>query len=194
MAYDRDSFLAGLAVGRTMWRPHRDYSASIFMTFPCFPAGEFIPVEWTYTHSGEVDEAVALNFYTASNLSVWPDPAYWMLWYDTTQGVAEPYKILAFSPDTEYTPKSVNRTMIGLRADDTTFRGPGGAQWFMFHSDSTLGRLRLDSRIPENNVDPLDFFNKWAYFSGTTEDLNLFFQNARLVQTADQLYIAGEIS
>lgn len=25
MAYDRDSFLAGLAVGRTLWRPHRDY-------------------------------------------------------------------------------------------------------------------------------------------------------------------------
>ena len=24
MAYDRDSFLAGLAVGRTLWRPHRD--------------------------------------------------------------------------------------------------------------------------------------------------------------------------
>lgn len=25
MPYDRDSFLAGLAVGRTLWRPHRDY-------------------------------------------------------------------------------------------------------------------------------------------------------------------------
>lgn len=25
MVYDRDSFLAGLAVGRTLWRPHRDY-------------------------------------------------------------------------------------------------------------------------------------------------------------------------
>ena len=24
MPYDRDSFLAGLAVGRTLWRPHRD--------------------------------------------------------------------------------------------------------------------------------------------------------------------------
>lgn len=25
MPYDQDSFLAGLAVGRTLWRPHRDY-------------------------------------------------------------------------------------------------------------------------------------------------------------------------
>lgn len=25
MPYDRDSFLAGLAVGRTLWRPHRDF-------------------------------------------------------------------------------------------------------------------------------------------------------------------------
>lgn len=30
MSYDRDSFLAGLAVGRTLWRPHRDYGEQPF--------------------------------------------------------------------------------------------------------------------------------------------------------------------
>lgn len=29
MPYDRDSFLTGLAVGRTLWRPHRDYASVI---------------------------------------------------------------------------------------------------------------------------------------------------------------------
>ena len=29
MSYDRDSFLAGLAVGRTLWRPHRDYGGEV---------------------------------------------------------------------------------------------------------------------------------------------------------------------
>lgn len=29
MSYDRDSFLAGLAVGRTLWRPHRDYGTIV---------------------------------------------------------------------------------------------------------------------------------------------------------------------
>ena len=29
MAYDRNSFLAGLAVGRTLWRPHKDYGTVI---------------------------------------------------------------------------------------------------------------------------------------------------------------------
>ena len=29
MAYDRDSFLAGLAVGRTLWKPYRDYGTVI---------------------------------------------------------------------------------------------------------------------------------------------------------------------
>ena len=63
MSYDRDSFLAGLAVGRTLWRPHSIVSGDIGFRLEGYPKNDlpitFEPIGWYDTGLYEISSGSA---------------------------------------------------------------------------------------------------------------------------------------
>jgi len=182
MPYDRDSFLAGLAVGRTLWRPHRDYGGNTFQRYPCFLMGVKVPVEW----SRGSNDYVGLMF-AQIDTSVWPNPAYWMLWKD----LQDNEYILFFCPN-GVGERQVGFFQYGCFADGTTdWVGSTFAGRFDYHEDSVLGKYRIQYAPTESYVTPL--FSNYAHFIGNNDYLNSFFETATLSQVGSQLYVVGAV-
>lgn len=181
MAYDRDSFLAGLAVGRTLWRPHRDVPGASVTAYPCFLMGEVVPVEFT-----RYDTEYTGVLFTNGNTSLWPEPVYWMLWYDGTNQM-----ILFFSPDGQ-TAQNVVWLARGRLEDETiswisTTYGP-----LTRYPLSSLGQYRMSYGYSTLETYIPALLSAYDYFSGTPSEINAFFETARLITVGDQLYVVGE--
>ena len=181
MAYDRDSFLAGLAVGRTLWRPHRDVPGASVAAYPCFRMSEVVPVEfvrWDTNYKGIL--------FVNGDMSLWPEPVYWMLWDDGADQM-----VYFFSPDGQ-TAQNVVWLTRGIRESGTidwfsTSYGP-----LTQYPSSSLGQYRMSigyTSVSDPYIPAL--FATYDYFSGGPSEINAFFDTARLITVGDQLYVVG---
>lgn len=191
MTYDRDSFLAGFAVGRTLWRPHTVTPGPQFHALPVFRMNEPVDVYWTY---GTVYEFTKILFSVSSDQS-FPTPGYWMLWYNPTERESIQYNFLFFSPDMDWDGDVwAGWSTRGYEEQTGSYRPvSSSASKFGFHAESDIGRWR--SGVPLEaftGLTPSQFFDTYEGFVGNRTKLDAFFASARLVQGPGQLYIVGE--
>lgn len=150
--------------------------------YPCFLMGEVVPVEfvkWDTNFNGIL--------FTNGDVSLWPEPVYWMLWDDGTNQM-----ILFFSPDGQ-TAQNVIWLTRGRRENGTidwfsTTYGP-----LTNYPLSSLGQYRTSigyTSVSDSYIPAL--FATYDYFSGTPSEINAFFETARLITVGDQLYVVGE--
>lgn len=94
MAYDRESFLSGLAVGRVLWRPPivvPDIGTLVIVS--AFPSNESIDLNWSATVRGTTYDFVKFRaFVTRDNH---PTPCYWYL----VKGYNDSLSVMFVSPD-----------------------------------------------------------------------------------------------
>lgn len=210
MSYDRDSFLAGLAVGRTLWRPHRDYGEIRIGMFPCFPADEDYAITWdyqgiTYTKfSVEVDPRQQ----DAHHL----EPLYMMLWNQTGLASSVPwfmhFPMFLFSPsedwDESYTQRIYER---GYTQSGTLGLERSTSLSFSYHPESTIAKYTtgvpesepvtyqngLYFFTPDFDLPRISMFGQYPYFIGTFDEISAFMSGARMIDVQGQKYVVGEL-
>lgn len=192
MSYDRDSFLAGLAVGRTLWRPHTLAPGVPFGAYPCFLCGSPVEVQYTFTKNGETYEARSLDIRKLDESSEsYPSPAYWMLCNK------QPYQRLewvVFSTDAHWINDHGTETGLYGVADGDEVRLMSLIAWF-----TTIGtgdiKYELDNSFPNGSVvvDASQIFSQIPYITITELGLREFLAGARIVQTPSGYFVAGEI-
>ena len=193
VTYDRDSFLAGFAVGRTLWRPHTVTPGPQFHALPVFRMNEPVDVYWTYGTAYEFTKIL----HSVTFGQNFPTPGYWMLWYNPTESASLQYNFLFFSPDMDWDGDAVaGWSTSGYEEQTGSYRPVSGAAGeFGYHSDSDVGRWRKTVPLSSYIVlTPSQFFDTYEAFVGSLAKLDTFFESARLIQGPDQLYIVGETS
>lgn len=98
MAYDRDSFLSGLAVGRVLWRPPIVVpDVGTLMVVSAFPTGEFIDLNWSATRAGVSYDCIKFKLSVRRYEMQHPTPIYWFLEKISSVEV----RAVLFTPDEE---------------------------------------------------------------------------------------------
>lgn len=184
MAYDRDSFLAGLAVGRTLWRPHRETQGEQYMSVPCYPTLQGVNVNWT--SGGNEFTQFMLDKWL---LNPWPTPTYWFVWHDTD---SDTWRWFLFSPDTSWQQNPYIGIYIkGYNAGwenvyGFMYSGTYIANW----SDAIRTRGQIDFSVVGASSED---FKVLGYFEGDYNALERFGRTTRLVQVGNQLRLIGVI-
>ena len=191
MEYDRESFLAGFAVGRTLWRPHRLAEGRTLAAIPCFPMGEPIDLEWNYRTVGATHDFT--KFLLTNPEGRYPSPAYWMLWEYLD---IPDYAILIFSADPSWVQSDnyVYQTYGYEQAIQNWWQIGATAGSFGTVYDSDIAKWQTYNRPFGGGMSASEFFGVIPYLSASERDKNSFMSSARLVQGPGQLYVVGEIS
>lgn len=189
MSYDRESYLAGLAVGRTLWRPHTVSPGHEVGVYPCYLAGDPYTVDWEYADFDFVQ--LVLNP-GASN----PNPLYWMLW-ERLDPISEDQRffVVLFSPDITWDEATVaSLGIVGVDSDGGVIGVSGMGYRFTTYPDATLCRNRTASSSfsQYGNLLP-QLFASTVYLKATASNFEHFMTTARMVTTPGQMYIVGEM-
>ena len=183
MAYDRDSFLAGLAVGRTLWKPHTETQGNQYMSVPCYPVFQGIDLNWSAW--GTEYTKFMFDRWTSN----WPDPTYWFVWHNTG---TDTWSWFLFSPDTTW----ILPPYIGVQT-----KGYNGS-WVVTGSGmfSGMSIVRWSEAIVVRGTINLSFggassadFMTLGYFEGNSSALERFGRTTHLVQVGDRLRLIGVI-
>lgn len=186
--YDHDSFIAGFAVGRTLWRPHIVAPGSRPIAVPCYGMNEPVELLWTvYTR-----QFTNIMFHVEGG--EFPAPGYWMLWYDPDD-VDYKYWFVYFSPNTSWD-ASIYAAWETWGWDEETaqymFVARTASQMTIYES-SEIARCRVAPAMTSPYI-PSQFFGELGYITCSSIELSAFLDNARMVQgPEEQLYVVGEI-
>lgn len=195
MPYDRDSFLAGLAVGRTLWRPHIISPGARVGAYPCFPMNGEVEVDFTYPSWGETVFTKQRFMPVSSYEVLFPSAGYWMLWRrkDYPHYPLHEDALLFFVAEWE---------QPGFYLHEEGYQ-PETGSWVRFSSTNLYPLENADSEVAayqyryyvalDNRRWYSPFFEKWAYLDCSLEEKERFMETARLVSIGGQTYIVGEI-
>ena len=196
MPYDRDSFLAGLSVGRTLWRPHSISETNISL-INCFVCGAEYPLNWVYTRAG-VD-----YIFKTVNITIdyhEQEITYWLIWNQPASvGEAEKVKLAMFVPAGGWEPQvgsTYYYTISGeLENGERMALGSRGIT-FNRYASSTVARYRtgqLQSEL-DDYLSPEMWKNAYRYFNGYPAQLTSFMENAQITGSGNNLYLIGEVT
>lgn len=199
MAYDRESFLSGLAVGRVLWRPPIVVpDIGTFMKVSAFPTGEYIDLNWSATRGGISYDFVRFKITTRKYGAEHPTPVYWFLERLSSIEI----RALLFTPDEEIVSGEYWASVIGeteeeqeILVSDISFRwdwGSGVDGRYIKHIMGTQVRYG-ESQNPDDFWQSFieEGYLGWDSTVVPTPDL-AFSESAELVET-DALYLVGVI-
>lgn len=204
MAYDRDSFLSGLAVGRTLWKPPYVLAGGgeffIASAFPFQRADDMQPpwldwysettLNWTWSGESGTYNFTGIKIY----LDGAPEPSYWCLEYGTD---TNRLGILCFSPNPPYRPGGIYVVKIyGItQGGDEVLCLDTLAVWSTLRADSKWIKGIMNNLTITSMVNVSQFLNEYSqagylYYNGPATKMSDYWHNSILVG-ADQKYLAG---
>lgn len=188
MAYDRDSFLSGLAVGRTLWRPHEVAPGVVPIAVQCFAQGEFPPCDWTWQYYGAPLKLVALDIQAGGSGWGWGSPSYWFL---MKYASFHPGEWVVCSPDVSYQGGYTSVITSGLDADGNTFGTAQAIRQDQAVDGVGYGRHWVRYGLTEYG-DFSDFLARYpVYYPYGESTLQAFLNSARLTEIDGQKYLIG---
>lgn len=196
MSYDRDSFLAGLAVGRTLWRPHTIAGADL-IAVNCFACGQDYPLNWTYT-----DYTTGVHNFKSVNIAIQgyeQESVYWFVWNQIDANTArEHVDVVMIVPAGGWEPLVVGSyTFIMSGELDTGERLMAAAAGVRFvrHWSSMVARYRSAYGFElSDNYSPAMWKEAYRYFNGYSTQLTTYLNNAKMVGTGNNLFLLGEVT
>lgn len=190
MAYDRDSFLSGLAVGRVLWRPYTISNGSKIEVYPCFLFGVPVDVNYTVIKDDEEYNCVSLTIRKLTNsTAVLPEPIYWMLFLPTSSYDA--YWV-AVSPDGQFiNDHAVEIGVYGLTDNAEEIFLGGLIGWLQALGSGQIKYSKYTNFQDYINTDQI--LSQIPHMTTTFEGLEEYLTKARIVSTPSGYYVAGEV-
>lgn len=191
MAYDRDSFLSGLVVGRTLWKPPYVLAGGgelfIASAFPFQPDST-----WSYWHS-EVPLNWTWNGESFSKIHIvtsGPELFYWCVVYNDTSDLP---RIFMFSDTLPYHLSTRVVRIYGItQSEEEVLCNESIGAWTKRNNSRYI---KADMSIGFASVSTSQFLNEFSqagylYYDGPNSKVSGFLNNSILVG-ADQKYLAG---
>lgn len=184
MPFDRDSFLSGLAVGRTLWRPHEVAPGAVPLAVQCFAQGEYPPCNWTWDYYGQHRDLVALDIQAGGSGWGWGSPSYWFL-----HKLVNTYQWIVCSPDISYQGGNTSVMTFGLDADGNTFGTGQTIRQDQAVDGVGYGRHWISYGLTEYG-DFSDFLVRYPRYLPNV-DVQAYLNTARLTEIDGQYYLIG---
>lgn len=185
MAYDRDSFLSGLAVGRTLWRPHKIAPGALPIAVQCFAQGEFPPCDWTWSYPGQYRRnLVSLDIQAGGSGWGWGSPSYWFL-----HKLVTTYQWVVCSPDVTYQGGYTSVITMGLDVNGNEFSTAQSIRQDQAVDGVGYGRHWVRYDLSEYS-DFSDYLVRYPLYLPYV-NIQAFLNSARLTEIAGQKYLIG---